>query len=251
MEEEEEEELKQDVVDYLELDRGRLRSAQNGDRITLPNALGWTVRRNVTSKTSDKCRHGWGIPGESSCTIQDVYPSDTGVYWCESQQGACSNTVNITATDKVVILESPALPVTAGDKVTLCCSYKEENEDESTSDFPATFYINDVRIGTEKAGKLVLPKVSRSDEGFYMCEHPTKGKSPRSWLAVSVGPQPTDVPSTTTPPPHPPLMSLPRLLCTILLFVLYTVVLIMCIHLFCRMARARADAKRRDDLVLE
>ncbi|XP_068569941.1 low affinity immunoglobulin gamma Fc region receptor II-like isoform X2 [Cebidichthys violaceus] len=204
------------------------------------DSSGWTLMGNNSFKRSRSCEGG-------TCALSKVFPSDTGVYWCQSKRGECSSTVNITVTAGVVILQSPALPVTEGKKVTIQCSYKERFAPNPTSDFSAAFYRNDVFIGTEPAGEMVLPAVSRSDEGFYMCEHPMKGKSPQSWLAVSVRPQPTDVP----PPPPPPLMSLPRLLCTILLFVLYTVILIMCIRLYCRMARARADAKRRADLVLE
>ncbi|XP_049424142.1 Fc receptor-like protein 5 [Epinephelus fuscoguttatus] len=210
------------------------------------NSTGWTVRRNTSFQTSQACKYGWGIPRESSCTVQDAYSADNGVYWCESQQGACSNTVNITVAAGVVILESPTRPVMEGDNVTLRCSYKEEDDDESTSDFSATFYRHNVFIGTEPAGKLVLSPVTKSDEGFYKCEHPTKGKSPQSWLAVTVRPQ------TLEAPPRP-VMTLYRLICTILLFILFTAILIMCIYIYRRVARARADAEKRafDHLELE
>ncbi|XP_044038867.1 uncharacterized protein LOC122869697 isoform X5 [Siniperca chuatsi] len=144
------------------------------DSITLTCAVagyscGWTFKRNTSSQTSEPCSSGWGIPHESSCTIEDAYPADTGVYWCESEHGERSNTVNITVT------------------------------------------------------------------GFYKCEHPTKGESLQSWLAVRA----------VRDDPPPLLMSVPRLVCTILLIVLYTVMLIVCVNVYRKWAKARAEAKKR------
>nr|XP_033466052.1 Fc receptor-like protein 5 isoform X1 [Epinephelus lanceolatus] len=202
-----------------------------------PNSTGWTLRKHNSSETPEPCENG--------CTLDDVYPSDSGVYWCESEQGKCSNAVNITVTAGVVILESPALPVRKGDEVTLSCIHKERYSKNPTSNFNATFYKNSVFIGTEPDGILTLRQVSTSDEGFYKCEHPTKGESPESWLGVTAGAQ----------TPGGPLTDMPwyRLVCSILLFLLYTAILILCIYTCRRLARARADAKRRssDHRILE
>ncbi|XP_030608938.1 uncharacterized protein LOC115796698 [Archocentrus centrarchus] len=195
----------------------------------------WTVRRNTSSETSQPCKGGFGDPNVTSCILSDVYPSDSGLYWCESEQGECSNIANITVAAGVVILESPASPVTEGDIVTLHCSYKERRVKTSTSDFNATIYQNNKYIGTALKGKMTL-SVSKYDEGSYKCQHPTKGESPQSFLAVKA--RATHRSDPTPPPP----MSLPKLVCTVVLFILYTGVLILCIYTYRKWAQARADA---------
>ncbi|MED6240363.1 hypothetical protein ATANTOWER_019924, partial [Ataeniobius toweri] len=197
------------------------------------NSSGWTVKRTVSSSAAQECQHGWAIPGNSSCTIEDAYPEDSGEYWCESQQGECSDKVNITVTANSVILESPLHPVEEGKNVTLRCLYKEKNDDKSTSDFCADFYKDDVFIGSENQGKITLT----AKEGFYKCCHPSRGASPQSWLAVRAKDQPTDV-----PPTPPPVIFWPRIICGTVLFILYNFILILCIHTYRKWARARVNA---------
>lgn len=83
-----------------------------------------------------------------------------------------------------MILESPIEPVMEGNGVTIRCSYRGEDEYNSKSDFSAAFYKDGVFIGLGDAGTMTFPAVSKSDEGFYECKHPSKGESWRSFLAV-------------------------------------------------------------------
>ncbi|XP_054912071.1 sialoadhesin-like [Poeciliopsis prolifica] len=149
------------------------------DQITLTcvtNSSGWKVMSTI--KTSPLQERQFSLAISKSCTIEDAYPTDTGVYWCQSEQGECSNRVNITVTEGSVILKSPSCPVFEGENVTLGCFYKENGI--STSNFEAAFYKDDVFIGKEKRGKMTI----KAEEGFYKCVHPSKGESPKSWLAV-------------------------------------------------------------------
>ncbi|XP_025757445.1 Fc receptor-like protein 5 isoform X3 [Oreochromis niloticus] len=207
----------------------------------------WTVKRNTSTKSSVSCET-WGQLNGSSCTIKGVYPSDSGVYWCESDSGECSNTINIRVATGV-ILQGPAVPLTEGDSVTLNCSYKEKYAKQSTSNFSAAFYRNGTFIGNKSEGRMSFIHVSKENEGFYKCEHPTKGRSPEIWLEVRAR-----APSTTAPPPPPPpLMSLPRLAYTIFLFILFTGILLLCISMRQRFTRgpaaspaAETEAKMRE-----
>uniref|UniRef100_A0A669EUL2 Fc receptor-like protein 5 n=1 Tax=Oreochromis niloticus TaxID=8128 RepID=A0A669EUL2_ORENI len=142
----------------------------------------WTVKRNTSTKSSVSCET-WGQFNGSSCTIKGVYPSDSGVYWCESDSGECSNTINIRVATGV-ILQGPAVPLTEGDSVTLNCSYKEKYAKESTFNFNAVFYRNGAFIGNKSEGRMSFIHVSKKNEGSYKCEHPTKGESPEIWLEV-------------------------------------------------------------------
>ncbi|XP_024859175.1 Fc receptor-like protein 5 [Kryptolebias marmoratus] len=207
------------------------------DSITLScNSSDWTVKRTVKGRT-EECQPPWATRSGSSCRIANIYPADAGVYWCESQRGECSNKINISVTSHSVILESPPHAVLEGDNVTLRCSYKEEDDDESTSEFQAHFYKDGAFIGTETTGTKTLKSVSKSDEGFYKCQHPSDRESPQSWLAVRAREE-----TKVSPTPRPPLVPWTRVICGSLLFIFYNFILILCIYTYRKWARARAEA---------
>ncbi|KAG7234419.1 hypothetical protein INR49_001229, partial [Caranx melampygus] len=115
----------------------------------------------------------------SSCFIPGLYPTDSGEYWCETDGGERSNSINITITDGLVILESPALPVMEGDDVTLRCRAK------TTSTNPrAVFYKDNVPMNNSGAMEVTM-KVSMSDEGLYRCSIQGAGESAESRLTVT------------------------------------------------------------------
>ncbi|XP_030580124.1 low affinity immunoglobulin gamma Fc region receptor III-like [Archocentrus centrarchus] len=162
------------------------------------SSAGWTLRRNTSKLQRTQCGDGWGRWycgtnfgkwSGSSCNISYIYTWDSGVYWCESREGAISNMINLTVTGGSVILQSPVLPVMEGDDVTLLCQTKT-----TPSNLPAAFFKNSTFIGNEPTGHMTIQHVSRSDEGLYKCDISGHGESPSSWITV------IDIPATTTPP---------------------------------------------------
>ncbi|XP_072232295.1 Fc receptor-like protein 5 [Leuresthes tenuis] len=113
-------------------------------------------------------------------SIYDIYSHSpyNGVYWCVSGSGEFSNAVNITIHDGHILLVSPVHPVNEGSSVTLSCKLRRGN-------FTATvaFYKNDKVIQNGDKEELTITAVSKSDEGFYKCEHSGE-VSPQSWMSV-------------------------------------------------------------------
>uniref|UniRef100_A0AAZ3NSW1 Ig-like domain-containing protein n=1 Tax=Oncorhynchus tshawytscha TaxID=74940 RepID=A0AAZ3NSW1_ONCTS len=142
------------------------------------NSTGWRVVRNTLRGIVSKCNTDWGKQQGSSCNVS-LIPSHSGVYWCESESGEHSNAVNITVHDGAVILESPALPVTEGDSVTLRCRYQV-----TPSNLTADFYKDGSLIRKETTREMTIPAVSESDEGLYKCTN-SEEESPESWMTVT------------------------------------------------------------------
>ncbi|XP_043954822.1 uncharacterized protein LOC122821052 isoform X2 [Gambusia affinis] len=209
------------------------------DSITLTcvtNSSGWKVMRKIKNKVAQECERSWGIPTESACNVKYALAADIGEYWCESERGETSNKINLTVSAKSVILDSPSHPVVEGETVTLGCSYKKNKKDlTSTSDFEAAFYRNDVFIEKNKPGKMII----KAEEGFYKCIHPSNVESPKSWLAVKARADVSPPPSFPLPPSEPGV-PWTRVICGIALFILYNIILILCIYTY-----PKTDMKRR------
>ncbi|XP_050928628.1 low affinity immunoglobulin gamma Fc region receptor II isoform X1 [Lates calcarifer] len=192
-----------------------------GDSVSLSceeddSSAGWRLRRNTTDKTRAECGAEWGKSSGSSCIISYTLPVDSGVYWCESREGATSNIINITVTGGSVILQSPVLPVMEGHDVTLHCKTKT-----TPSNLPAAFYKDGSLIRAEPTGHMTIHHVTKSDEGLYKCNISSDGESPPSWITVTEKP--------TTPSLLPVLLPVVSL-CTLVLLVLLVLLVRQCVQ---------------------
>uniref|UniRef100_A0A4W6F820 Ig-like domain-containing protein n=1 Tax=Lates calcarifer TaxID=8187 RepID=A0A4W6F820_LATCA len=156
-----------------------------GDSVSLSceeddSSAGWRLRRNTTDKTRAECGAEWGKSSGSSCIISYTLPVDSGVYWCESREGATSNIINITVTGKIRLWSYPVLPVMEGHDVTLHCKTKT-----TPSNLPAAFYKDGSLIRAEPTGHMTIHHVTKSDEGLYKCNISSDGESPPSWITVT------------------------------------------------------------------
>uniref|UniRef100_A0A3Q3X0T5 Ig-like domain-containing protein n=1 Tax=Mola mola TaxID=94237 RepID=A0A3Q3X0T5_MOLML len=158
------------------------------------NSSGWTLKRNTSQYINQECFNSKRT--NKSWRFFDVlYQSDSGEYWCESAAGECSDPVSITQilgghhvwlktlfclSGLAVILESPALPVTEGDDVTLRCRV----ENVSSSGLTVDFYKDGVLFRSSSTGSMTIHGVSAADGGLYRCTISGAGGSPQSWLTV-------------------------------------------------------------------
>ena len=77
-----------------------------------------------------------------------------------------------------MILLSPARPVTEGHSVSLSCKLRNQ-----TFDSIVFFYHNEKVIQSDSRWELNISAVSKSDEGFYKCQHSGR-ESAQSWMSV-------------------------------------------------------------------
>ncbi|XP_073331568.1 Fc receptor-like protein 5 [Pagrus major] len=144
------------------------------------NSTGWKVVRNTSEAGVRTCSSSWGfISSSSACIFGNIYPTDSGVYWCESADGEKSNGVNITITDRLVLLESPGLPVSEGAAVTLRCK-----AETNSSDLRFDFSKDGLPVSINSTGEMIIHSASKSDEGLYKCSIHGGEESLGSWLAV-------------------------------------------------------------------
>uniref|UniRef100_A0A8C6TEF9 Ig-like domain-containing protein n=1 Tax=Neogobius melanostomus TaxID=47308 RepID=A0A8C6TEF9_9GOBI len=125
----------------------------------------WTILRNTSKhknqRNLNQNKSSWFFNG-------NIYYRDSGVYWCQSEEGECGAAVNITVTGGYVILESPVLPVTEGERVTLRCI---TNPNEPALEGTFDFFEDSLWIGNSSSGNLTLSNVSVLDSGLYMCRY--------------------------------------------------------------------------------
>ncbi|XP_078101429.1 uncharacterized protein LOC144514111 isoform X1 [Sander vitreus] len=211
----------------------------------LLNSTGWKVKRKTPEGGVRPCASGWGTASSSStCVIKNTYPSDTGAYWCESTGGERSNGVNITITDRTVLLESPGLPVSAGTAVTLRC-IADTPSPKHTYDFHKDGRV----IGSSSTGEMTLQSVSKSDEGLYVCSIPGYGESLGSWMAV----EGSSLFSSSAPPAASCSVSFSRVMFHLLVGTPYVVSTILLGLIYRdRNRAARVVAERRgNDVIME
>ncbi|KAM9335241.1 uncharacterized protein ABDE67_020205 [Symphorus nematophorus] len=196
------------------------------------SSAGWTLWRNTTEGQKSPCGADWGRQAGSSCKISLTLSWDSGVYWCESREGASSNSINITVTGGSVVLQSPVLPVMEGHDVTLTCRTKPP-----PSNLTAAFYKDGSLIRTEPTGHMTIQHVSRSDEGLYKCHSSSDGESPPSWISVTGKPGTTAPPTTETSAPPTSVTTAPsnlvfRLLCHLVVFCPYCISTVLMVSLY-------------------
>ncbi|KAI4800478.1 hypothetical protein KUCAC02_009702 [Chaenocephalus aceratus] len=199
------------------------------------NGTDWMLKRKTFGGGVRDCGSGWGNTASGvSCTVGTT------------ASGACC-TVGTTypltpgCTDRPVLLKCPVLPLSEGSEVTLHCQAKS-----ISSDHTFDFQRDGLFIASSRTGKMTIRGVSKSDEGLYSCSIPEVGESVGSWLTVEG--------SSSAPPAASCQVSVPRLMCHLVVgtpFLLSTILLGLIYRDRNRAARTAAQRRGSKDVVME
>ncbi|XP_055012058.1 protein turtle-like isoform X2 [Boleophthalmus pectinirostris] len=153
----------------------------SGEIISLTCEEQWSVKRNRTgSDQVQSCGRNkdFGFISESRCVIFNPSPSSaSGLYWCESAAGLRGPQRPLSVTDRLLILDGPALPVTAGSDITLRCRTR-------TRSGLSPVLVKDGSV--VHSGSDWSFTVSKEHEGEYTCKDQTTGaESERRSLRVT------------------------------------------------------------------
>ncbi|XP_026012085.1 low affinity immunoglobulin gamma Fc region receptor II-b-like [Astatotilapia calliptera] len=181
---------------------------------------GWTVKRTRGGLTEDcGAAAGFGEFKSYTCILSDISEPDSASYWCETSSGQRSDQINITVTEKHLILEVPALPVRTGSDVTLRCRQRNGGTVQGY------FSIKGSSVGPKREHSIT--NIQQSDEGLYWCSTDDGGKSPQSFLRVRGQIPPVNSPLFfTLSIHHPASPSLPPSLLVTVVASLVSVVLL-------------------------
>ncbi|XP_033839942.2 uncharacterized protein LOC117386640 [Periophthalmus magnuspinnatus] len=162
-----------------------VRPVMVGDNVTL------RCLKNPNLKPSTKFdfyKDGVRVDTSSSgeLTLYNISLSDQGLYKCNISEKKFSKENWLQV--KAVLLECPDQPVMEGENVTLFCRDKM-----AAAKYMSFFYKDDEMIGNSSSGKLILNKVSKTDEGVYKCQTSEDRESEEQWLAVRVNSSVTSV----------------------------------------------------------
>ncbi|XP_029988257.1 carcinoembryonic antigen-related cell adhesion molecule 1-like [Sphaeramia orbicularis] len=157
------------------------------------NSSSWLLKHfsedrgpRTTDFHTDRCSSLGGAvnANKSDACVFSAVNGSCGLYWCEGPEGR-SNTINITVSYGVIILKTPASPVSEGHTVDLYCQYRTVNHSHTMFFKNRAHIITNTSSSSDNIVKMTIENVTKEDEGYYMCaSEDRKMESAESWLSV-------------------------------------------------------------------
>ncbi|MGH0137810.1 UNVERIFIED_CONTAM: hypothetical protein FKN15_011041 [Acipenser sinensis] len=133
----------------------------------------WRFKQYRDGREEAGCSKQYSRRDGHSCTISYAQHYHSGVYWCESGQKR-SNAVNLTVSNRWVILQTPLQPVIEGDSLTLRCRVRT-----NYTFTRIVFFKDNEEFQSQNNTELSVDRVSKSDEGSYRAAR-SRGERPEN-----------------------------------------------------------------------